>query len=53
MNAENKRSHSGIFGVRITEFGLVVGKIWGFEAWMAILWIFLGLGSSHELFYKN
>jgi hypothetical protein len=34
MNVESKRrSDSEIFGARITEFGVVVGKIWGFEAW--------------------
>jgi hypothetical protein len=54
MNAKSKRtSNSGIFAAKITEFGVVVGKTWGFEAWRAILWIFLGLGISLELFFKN
>jgi hypothetical protein len=54
MNAESKRrSDSGIFGAKITEFGVLVGKIWWFEAWRAILWFFLGLGTSLELFFKN
>jgi hypothetical protein len=41
------------FGARITEFGVVVGKICGFEVWWAFFWIFLGLGTSLELFLKN
>jgi hypothetical protein len=54
MNAKSKRrSDSRIFGVRITEFGVVDGKIRGFDVWMAILWIFLGLGISLEIFFKN
>jgi hypothetical protein len=54
MNAESRRrSDSGIFGAKIIEFGVVVGKMWGFEAWRDILWNFLGLGTSLELFFKN
>jgi hypothetical protein len=54
MNTESKRtSDSGIFGTRITEFGVVVGKIRGFEVWRAILYIFLGLRTSLELFFKS
>jgi hypothetical protein len=53
MNAENKRSDSKIFETRITEFGVVVGKICVFEAWTTILWFFLGLGTSCELFSRN
>jgi hypothetical protein len=54
MNVESKRrSDYGIFDAKVTEFGDVVEKIWGLEAWMAILWIFLGLGTSLELFLKN
>jgi hypothetical protein len=37
MNVESKRrSDSGIFGTKITEFGVVIEKIWGFEAWRSI-----------------
>jgi hypothetical protein len=37
-NAKSKRrGDSGIFGAKITEFEVVVGKIWGFEVWRAIL----------------
>jgi hypothetical protein len=32
------------FGARITEFGVMVGKIQGFDVWRAILWIYLGYG---------
>jgi hypothetical protein len=47
MNTEIKRiGDSRIFWARITEFGVVVGKIWGFEASQAILWTFLGLGTT-------
>jgi hypothetical protein len=54
MNAKGEReSDSENFGTRITEFGVVVGKIRRFEVLRAILWIFLGLGSSLELFFKN
>jgi hypothetical protein len=54
MNAKSERgSDSENFGARITEFGVVVGKIWRFEVSGAILWIFLGLGTSLELFFKN
>jgi hypothetical protein len=54
MNAKSQRtSDSGIFAAKITEFGVVVGNTWGFEAWRAILWIFLELGISLELFFKN
>jgi hypothetical protein len=41
------------FGARITEFGVMVGKIQGFDVWRAILWIYLGLWTSLELFFKN
>jgi hypothetical protein len=37
MNAESKRSDSGIFSTRITEIVVVVGKIGGFEVRRAIL----------------
>jgi hypothetical protein len=54
MNAKRKRrSDFGIFGTKINEFGVVVQKIWGFEVWRAILWIFLGLRTSLELFFKK
>jgi hypothetical protein len=43
MNAKGeRRSDSRNFGARITEFGVVVGKIQWFEVLRAILWIFLG-----------
>jgi hypothetical protein len=41
------------FGARITEFGVMVGKKQGFDVWRAILWIYLGLWTSLELFLKN
>jgi hypothetical protein len=38
MNTKSKRrSHSGNFDARITEFGVVVGKIRGFDVLRAIL----------------
>jgi hypothetical protein len=47
INAKSeRRSDSGNFGVRITEFGVVVGKTRWFEVLRAILWIFLELGTS-------
>jgi hypothetical protein len=43
MNAKGeRRSDSRNFSTRITEFGVVVGKIQWFEVLRAILWIFLG-----------
>jgi hypothetical protein len=54
MNTKSeRRSDSGNSGIRITEFGVVVGKIRWFEVLRAILLIFLGLGTSLELFCKN
>jgi hypothetical protein len=54
MNTKSeRRSDSRNFGVRMTEFGVVVGKIRWFEVLRAILWIFLGLGTSLNLFFKN
>jgi hypothetical protein len=50
---KERRSDSENFGVRITEFGVVVGKIRWFEVSRDILWIFLWLGTSLELFFKN
>jgi hypothetical protein len=41
---KERRSDSENFGVRITEFGVVVGKIRWFEVSRDILWIFLWLG---------
>jgi hypothetical protein len=43
MNAKSeRRTDSRNFGARITEFGVVVGKMRWFEVSRAILWIFLG-----------
>jgi hypothetical protein len=53
MNAKSERTDSRNFGERITEFAVVVGKIRWFEVLRAILWIFLGLGTTLELFLKN
>jgi hypothetical protein len=54
MNAKSeRRSDSRNFGARITEFGIVDGKIRWFEVLRAILWIFLGKGTSLELFFRN
>jgi hypothetical protein len=54
MNAKSvRRIDSENFGARIIEFRVVVGKIRWFEVLRAILWIFLGLGTSLELFFKN
>jgi hypothetical protein len=54
MNAKSvRRIDSENFGTRIIEFRVVVGKIRWFEVLRAILWIFLGLGNSLELFFKN
>jgi hypothetical protein len=54
MNAKSERgSDSKNFEARITEFEVVVGKIWRFKVLRAILWIFLGLQTSLELFFKD
>jgi hypothetical protein len=54
MNVKSeRRSDSGNFGVGITEFRVVVGKIRWLEVSMATVWIFLGLRTSLELFFKN
>jgi hypothetical protein len=48
MQKNRRRCDSENFGVRINEFGVVVGKIRWFEVSRAILLIFLGLGTSLE-----
>jgi hypothetical protein len=54
MNVKSeRRSDSGNFGAGITEFRVVVGKIRWLEVSMATVWIFLGLRTSLELFFKN
>jgi hypothetical protein len=54
MNAQNGgRNDTENFGARITRFGVVVEKIWNFEVLGLFLWIFLGLGTLLELFFKN
>jgi hypothetical protein len=53
MQKSERESDSGNFCTTITEFGVVARKICRFEVSSAILLIFLWLGTSLELFFKN